>query len=96
LPKVGDEKVGNQSTNDGFSKIIQIGLGLQFLGQVISMVETVVYSRLILDIRKKTNGCNVYLDQTDLAHYVGQVSNEGNGFASQIEMDLGGIKVLGA
>ncbi len=42
------------------------------------------------------NGRNVYLDQTKLAHFVGRVSNEGNGFAGQIEMDLGGIKVLGA
>ncbi len=60
------------------------------------MVETVVHSCLILDIRKKTNGRNVYLDQTELAHFVGQVSNEGNWFAGQIEIDLGGIKVLGA
>jgi hypothetical protein len=42
------------------------------------------------------NGVNVYLDQTKLAHFVGRVSNEGNRFAGQIEMDLGGIKVLGA
>ncbi len=42
------------------------------------------------------NGRNVYLDQNKLAHFVGRVSNEGNGFAGQIEMDLGGIKVLGA
>ncbi len=60
------------------------------------MVETDVHSHLILDIRKKTNGRNVYLDQTKLSHFVGQVSNEGNGFTGQIEMDLGGIKVLGA
>jgi hypothetical protein len=60
------------------------------------MVETDVHSHLILDIRKKTNRCNIYLDQTKLTHFVGQVSNEGNGFAGQIEMDLGGIQVLGA
>jgi hypothetical protein len=60
------------------------------------MVETDVHSRLILDIRKKTNGRNVYLDKTKLAHFDGQVSNEGNGFTGQIEMDLGDIKVLGA
>ncbi len=42
------------------------------------------------------NGHNVDLDQTELAHFIGQVSNEGNGFAGQIEMDLGGIKVLDA
>ncbi len=60
------------------------------------MVETDVHSRLILDKRKKTDGRNIYLDQTKLTYFVGQVSNEGNGFAGQIEMDLGGIKVLGA
>jgi hypothetical protein len=60
------------------------------------MVETDVHSRLILDIRKKTNGRNVYLDQTKLTHFVGQVSNEGNGFAGQIEINLGGVTVLGA
>jgi hypothetical protein len=60
------------------------------------MVETDVHSCLILDIRKKTNGRNVYLDQTNLAHFLGQVSNKGNEFAGHIEMDLGGIKVLGA
>ncbi len=96
MPKVGDEKVGNQSTNNGFFKIIQIGFGQRFLGQVISMVETDIQSCLILDITKKMNGRNVYLDQTKLAHFVGQVSNEGNGFTGLIEMGLGGIKVLGA
>ncbi len=60
------------------------------------MVETDVHSRLILDIRKKTNGHNVYLDQTKYAHFVGRISNEGNWFAGQIEMDLGVIEVLGA
>jgi hypothetical protein len=61
------------------------------------MVETFVHSHLILDIRRKeTNGPNVDLDQTELAHFVGRVSNEGNRFAGQIEMDLGSVKVLGA
>ncbi len=55
-----------------------MGFGQRFLGQVISMVETDVHSCLILDVRKKTDGRNVYLDQTKLAHFLGQVSNEGN------------------
>jgi hypothetical protein len=50
----------------------------------------------VLDIWKETNGRNVDLDQNELAHFVGRVSYEGNGFAGQIEMDLGGVKVLGA
>jgi hypothetical protein len=44
---------------------------------------------------KETNGHNIDLDQTELAHFVGRVSNEGNGVASQIEMGLRGIKELG-
>jgi hypothetical protein len=51
---------------------------------------------LILDIRKKMIGRKVYLDQAELTHFVERVSNESNRFACQIEMDLGGIKVLGA
>ncbi len=80
----------------GSSKSFQIGFGQQFLGQVISMVEIDAHSCLIFDKRKKTNGCNVYLDQTKLIHFVGWVSNEDNGFAGPIEMDLGSIEVLGA
>ena len=45
---------------------------------------------------KMMNGRDIYLDQTKLAHLVGWVSNEGNGFAGQIEMYLGGVKILGA
>jgi hypothetical protein len=59
------------------------------------MVEIGVHSCLILDVRKELNGPNIDLDQTELAHFVGQVSNKGNGVASQIEMDLRGIKELG-
>jgi hypothetical protein len=59
------------------------------------MVEIGIHSCLILDVRKDTNGRDIDLDQTDLAHFVGRVSNEGNGVAGQIEMDLRGIKILG-
>jgi hypothetical protein len=59
------------------------------------MVETVIHSCLIPDKRKEMNGHNIDVDQTELSHFVGQVSNEGNGFAGQIEMDLGGIQELG-
>jgi hypothetical protein len=59
------------------------------------MVEIGIYSCLILDVRKEPNGRDIDLDQTELTHFVGQVSNEGNGAASQIEMDLRGIKELG-
>jgi hypothetical protein len=55
------------------------------------MVEIGVHSCLILDVKKKTIGGDINLDQTELAHFAGQVSNEGNGFAGQIEMDLRGI-----
>jgi hypothetical protein len=59
------------------------------------MVEIGIHSYLILDVRKEMNGRDIDLDQTELTHFVGQVSNEGNGVASQVEMDLKGIKELG-
>jgi hypothetical protein len=58
------------------------------------MVEIGIHSRLILDVRKEMNGHDIDLDQTELAYFVGQVSNEGNGVASKVEMDLRGIKDL--
>ena len=59
------------------------------------MVEISVHSCLILDKRKETNRRTIDLDQTELAHFEGQVSNESNGVAGQVEMDLRGIKELG-
>jgi hypothetical protein len=59
------------------------------------MVEIGIHSCLILDVRKEMNGCDINLDQTELAHFVGQVFNEGNGVASKVEMDLRGIQELG-
>ncbi len=58
------------------------------------MVEIGVHRCLILDVKKETNECNIVLDQTEVAHFVGQVSNEGNGVAGQIQMDLRGKKEL--
>jgi hypothetical protein len=59
------------------------------------MVEIGIHSCLILDVRKETNGHDIDLDQTELTHFVGQVSNEGNGVAGQVEMDLRGKKESG-
>jgi hypothetical protein len=39
---------------------------------------------------------DIDLDQAELTHFVGRVSNESNGVASKVEMDLRGMKVLGA
>jgi hypothetical protein len=44
---------------------------------------------------KGTNGCDMDLDQTELAHFVGRVTNEGNGVAGKVDMGLRGIKELG-
>jgi hypothetical protein len=85
LPKVEDEKVGNLSTNYGLFEIIPIGFRQKFLGQVVSKVETEVHSCLILDIRKKTNRHNVYLDQSKLAHFVGQVSMKAMGLPARLK-----------
>jgi hypothetical protein len=49
--------------------------GEKILGEVISMGKGTIHSRLILDIRKKTDGCNVDLDETELSLLVGRVPN---------------------
>jgi hypothetical protein len=59
------------------------------------MVEIGIHSCPILDVRKETNGHDIDLDQIELTHFVGQVSNEGSGVAGKVEMDLRGMKVLG-
>jgi hypothetical protein len=51
---------------------------------------------LFLDVREKTNGRDIDLDQAELALFVGRVSNESNWVARKVEMDLKGITLLGA
>jgi hypothetical protein len=60
------------------------------------MSEIGIHGCFILDVRKQTNGCDIDLDQAELTLFVGIVSNESNGVASKVEMDLRGIQVLGA
>jgi hypothetical protein len=60
------------------------------------MDEIGIHSCLILDIRKETNGCDIDVDQAELALFVGRDSNEGNGVTGKVEMDLRCVKVLGA
>jgi hypothetical protein len=60
---------------------------------VISLDEIGIHSCLILDIRKETNGCDIDLDQPELALFAGRNSNEGNGVAGKVDMDLRCIKV---
>ena len=55
------------------------------------MLEIGIHSCLILDVRKETNGRDIDLDQTELVYFVGRVSNESNGVASKVEMDLRGM-----
>jgi hypothetical protein len=57
------------------------------------MSEIGIHGCFILDVRKKTNGCGINLDQAELTLFVGRVSNESNGVAGKAEMDLRGIKV---
>jgi hypothetical protein len=60
------------------------------------MSEIGIHGCFILDVRKKMNGPEIDLDQAELALFVGRVSNESNGVAGKVEMDLRSIKVLGA
>jgi hypothetical protein len=60
------------------------------------MSEIGIHGCLILDVRKMMNGRDIDLDQAELTLFVERVSNESNGVAGKVEMDLRGIKVLGA
>jgi hypothetical protein len=53
-----------------------------------------IHSCLIHDVKKEMNGRDIDLDQAELALFVGRVSNEGNGVASKVKMDLKGIQEL--
>ena len=60
------------------------------------MSEIGIHGCFILDIGEKTNGRDINLDQAELAPFVGRISNQSNGVTGKVEMDLRGIKVLGA
>jgi hypothetical protein len=60
------------------------------------MSEIGIHGCFILDVREKTNERDIDLDQAELALFVGRVSNESNGVAGKVDMDLRGIKLLGA
>ena len=60
------------------------------------MGEIGIHFCLILDVRKEMNGRDINLDQAELAPFVGRISNQSNGVTGKVEMDLRGIKVLGA
>ncbi len=52
------------------------------------MGEGTIHGRLILDVRKKTNGCHVDLDEAELSLLVGQIPNKLYGLSREIVMDL--------
>jgi hypothetical protein len=58
------------------------------------MGEGTIHGPLILDVRKKTNGSNIHLDEAKLSFLVGQIPNERNGLAGKIVMDLRSLKIL--
>jgi hypothetical protein len=66
------------------------------LGEFISMGEGGIHCCLILDVRKKTDRCNVNLDETELSLLVGRDPHERNGLSSNIIIDLRCIKILNA
>ncbi len=52
--------------------------------------------RLILNVRKKTDGYNIDLDETELSLLVGRVPSERYGLSCKIVMDLRCVKILNA
>jgi hypothetical protein len=57
-------------------------------------VQSGIHCYLILDVRKKTDRCNVNLDETELSLLGGRVLDERNGLSSNIVMDLRCVKIL--
>jgi hypothetical protein len=58
------------------------------------MGEGAIHCCFILDVRKKTNGQNVDLDETELSLLVGRIPDECNGLSREIIMDLRCVKIL--
>ncbi len=59
------------------------------------MSEIGIHGCYILDIREQMIGRDINLDQVKLALFFWRVSNESNGVAGKVEMDLRGIKGIG-
>jgi hypothetical protein len=58
------------------------------------MGEGTIHGCLILDVRNKTNGSHIDLDEAELSFFVGKIPNERNGLSREIIMDLRSIQIL--
>jgi hypothetical protein len=58
------------------------------------MIEDGVHGFLVLEERKNADRSHVNLDHGKLARIIRAVSNDGDRFARQVAMKLGGVKVL--
>jgi hypothetical protein len=96
LPKIGNEEIGYKGTHGWVSEVCLICRGEKILGEFISMSEGAIHCCLILDVRKKTDRCNIDLDETELSLLLERVPNEHDGLSSKIVMDLRCIKILNA
>jgi hypothetical protein len=71
LTKVGDEKVWNESTNNGVFEVFPIGVDELFSRNVFSMSKVGSPSRLVFDVHKSTDEFDVDLDHAKFAFLVG-------------------------
>ncbi len=60
------------------------------------MGDGAIHCHIILDVRKKTNGHNVDLDETELSLLDGRIPDECNVLSREIMMDLRCVKILNA
>jgi hypothetical protein len=76
MPKIGDEEIRYEgTTHDRVSEVFPIHRGEKILGEFVSMGKIAIHCHFILDVRKKTDRCKVYLDESELSLLVGRVPN---------------------
>ena len=71
MTKVGNEKVWNESTNNGVIKVFSIGVDELFSSNVFSMSKVGSPSCIVFDVRKSADGFDVDLDYAKFAFLVG-------------------------
>ena len=73
MPKIGEEQVRNESTNDGDGvfEVLPIGVDEFVSGNVISVNKIGGPCSLVFDVRKNADGFNIDLDHAEFAFLVG-------------------------
>jgi hypothetical protein len=84
LPKIGNEEIRYRGTQDRASEVFPICRSEKILGEFVSMGKFAIDCPLILNVRKKTDRCNINLDKTELSLLVEQLSTKAMGFPARL------------